>query len=129
MSKMTESELEETLKILYHTDHYLYDCLCIHLRELDKEIIQLKETIKEENESLKEESASLKYTIQQFMKVNERLEKERNELFEDRNMWIEGSKQLDSQVKKYGEALMEIAKETGTPYAKIAMNALVRRSV
>jgi hypothetical protein len=35
---LTESELEETMKILYENDRYLYDCLCIHLINKDKEI-------------------------------------------------------------------------------------------
>jgi len=42
MARMTESELEETMKILYNTDRYLYDCLCIHLMELDKKIEELE---------------------------------------------------------------------------------------
>jgi hypothetical protein len=46
---MTESELEETLKILYHADRYLYDCLCVHLMDLDKKI----ERLEKENSAMK----------------------------------------------------------------------------
>jgi hypothetical protein len=66
---MTESELNETLKILYRTDRYLFDCLCIHLINLDKKI--------------------------------EKLSKERDMHFEDRNLWIECSTQQNKEIKQF----------------------------
>jgi predicted nucleic acid-binding Zn-ribbon protein len=86
MSKMTETELEETLKILYNEDRYLYDCLCIHLMELDKEIKRWRQSTKEYTDTLNQArrkrdsvknklSVALK-TIKEYKQEVKRLENE-----------------------------------------------------
>jgi predicted RNase H-like nuclease (RuvC/YqgF family) len=103
---MTESELNETLKILYHTDRYLYDCLCIHLMDLDKKV----ERLEQENEQLgdlldkitehREKVLIENYEIKKKIEQKENVIKELNGCLE----WhIETNERYEKSLKEIAE--------------------------